>query len=110
MRHAVLAACLLAAALTLGGCVGAKPMSASDFTGQCYHFNNNEESPCDSVWLCDDYASVTRTTHASQEACLTACSRIYDTQRRKFVMRDCAGTAENAMELCARFCRSNYPK
>jgi hypothetical protein len=110
MRHSVLAASLLAAALAAGGCIGAKPMTASDFAGQCYHFNSSEDSPCDSVWLCEEYAAVTQTAHASRDACLAACSSVYDSQRHRFVMRDCAGTAENAMELCVRYCRSNFPQ
>jgi hypothetical protein len=108
MRILLLSA-LLAVLAVAAGCVAEKPMTATEFRGNCYQSNSSRKSDCDSISVCEAYSSVVNAEGLGLDVCLSQCTKISEAQSRQHVTDGCAAIVDSGSEWCTRFCRTNYP-
>jgi len=105
----ILSLCALLAVLAAAaGCLAEKPLSVSDFRGNCYQSNVSRKADCDSISVCEAYATVLETAVADRETCFTECKRIHGRLYMQHLTGGCGPVVDAGSDWCNRFCRTNY--
>lgn len=97
---------LLVSACTPGTSI--RPMTLSHFEQFCQVFPT--PNSCDSTTICGDFSNVLSTRADSLENCLARCRRTKNYLQPSNIINNCNGVLGRASDLCAQFCRGNYPQ
>jgi len=102
---AKLLTCFVVAAALLTGCGPTRPLTESEFKGNCYNSSGIYQYNCDVISLCNEYLTVMNTPGQSFQQCWNECQRIYTAQTSRHLLNECYGAAGNAKGWCQRYCK-----
>lgn len=108
MRTLSLCALLTVLAAT-AGCLATTPLTISEFRGNCYQTSTGRFSDCDSIQVCEAYATMLEAEVANQESCMAGCQKSYASLTRQYAYGGCGPVVDAGNDWCVRFCRTNYP-
>ncbi|MFP5238569.1 MAG: hypothetical protein ACLGQW_01945 [Acidobacteriota bacterium] len=108
MRTLTLCA-LLAVLAGAAGCLATQPLTISEFRGNCYQTSTGRFSDCDSIVVCEVYASMLETEVANAETCMAECTKTHASLFRQYAYRGCGPVVDAGNDWCVRYCRTNYP-
>jgi hypothetical protein len=97
---------LMLAACTPGQ--ASRPMTLSHFESFCKVFPT--PNSCDSTTICGDFSNVLSSRASGLDDCLARCRRTKYHLQPSNVVNNCGATLSRASDLCAQFCRGNYPQ
>lgn len=101
---------LLAVLAATAGCLATKPLTISEFRGNCYQINASRMADCDNISVCEAYATTLETEVATFDTCMEACAQSHARLARTHALDGCGAVVDSGNDWCTRFCRSNYPQ
>ncbi len=97
---------LLLGVVGLTACAG-RPMTDSDFRGFCYGAYGRRTS-CDTIPICTEFETALSQEFAGRNACVAACSSLYDRLYAKSIYERCLTSLGQINRLCIQYCNSHY--